>query len=119
MGDRFDRWFRRAELPRPSTLREAVRQHYDAFGFNVQDLEEDLLVHQGGVAVLVRLLADRQAVEADVVSLMQDAGRHHARRAILFAHDISDPARRLAAAQGVELVGADSIRRMLQTSPAA
>ena len=119
MGDRFDRWFRRSALPRPSTLREAVRQHYAAFGFDVRDLEDDLLVIQGGVAVLVRLRAERQAVEADVVSLMQDAERHHARRCILFAHDISDPARRLAAGEGVELVGPDSIRRMLQTSPAA
>jgi hypothetical protein len=119
MADRFDRWFRRDPLPRSTTLREAVRRHYSAFGFEVTDTDDDLMVQQGGVAVLVRLLAERQAVEADVIGLMEDAKNHRARRCILYAHDISDPGRRLAAAEGVELVGPDSIRRILQAVPAA
>jgi hypothetical protein len=119
MVDRFDRWFRRDPLPRPSTLREAVRRHYSAFGFEVSEMEDDLLVQQAGLTVLVRLRADRQAIESDVAGLMEDARNRRARRCILYAHDISDPARRLAAAEGVELVGPDSIRRMLQTVPAA
>lgn len=119
MADRFDRWFRRDGAERPRDLRDAVHRHYDHFGFEVRDLGDDLLVIQAGVSVLVRLAADRQAVEADVAGLIKDAEQRHARRCILFVRDISDPARRLAAAQGVELVGPDSIRRMLQTSPAA
>lgn len=119
MGVGFDRWFHKTALPKPASLREAVRRHYLAFGFDVRDLEADLLVRQPGVVVLVRLITERQTVEADVSAVVTDALHHQARRAILFVHDISDPARRAAAAAGVELVGPDSIRRMLQASPAA
>jgi hypothetical protein len=119
MVDRFDRWFRRDPLPRPRTLREAVHRHFAAFGFEVTEVDDDLVVQQGGLAVLVRLRADRQAIESDITGLIADARRQNARRCILYAHDISDPARRLAAAEGVELVGPDSIRRMLQTVPVA
>ncbi len=96
-----------------------MRRHYLAFGFEVRDLEADLLVRQPGGAVLVRLISDRQTVEADISRAVAEASRHQAPRAILFVLDISDPARRAAAAAGVELVGPDSIRRMLQASPAA
>ena len=116
VGDLFGRLRQRGP---ESGIRMAAAERYRRLGYEVKDLGADLLLVQHSVAVLVRFHLDRQATEADIAQLEVDAATHVARRCVLFAADLSDPARRRAAAEGVELVGREGIRSLRQAWPAA
>lgn len=105
--------------PPPAALRAAARSRFERLGHTVEERGDDLLVHRHGLGALVRFSLERQATEADVRGLVVDASRCRAVRRLLYAPDFSDPARRLAAAEGVELMGPPAIRELAQASPAA
>ena len=100
-------------------LRAAARGRFERLGHTVRELEDDLLVQRHGLSALVRFSPGRQVTEADVRRLVVDGARCHAVRRLLYGPDFSDPARRVAAAEGVELMGPPAIRELVQASPPA